>query len=339
MLHEEEERRLFYVAMTRAKDTLAIYAKQGTGADARPTKFLREFMANRAYRKFWVARSAEFTRDIAAREEPGTAVPQSNVAAWLLMPPSASFVTSLSASSIDDYERCPLRFKLEREWNLPRETPASLQYGAAMHRVLRTFYDAQRYGREIGDDKLLEQFRSEMASAGIADRYQYELYLRQGMEQLRQFFEAARSAPQPEVVENERGFELQVGPAKLTGRVDRIDRTGPDTVAIVDYKTGKAKSQQDADESLQLSLYALAAREVLGKRADRLVFHNLEDNTMVNTTRSDAELEAAKVRVQEAADAIARGEFDAKPGYQCAYCPYRNLCPATEKMVAAPHVH
>jgi DNA helicase-2/ATP-dependent DNA helicase PcrA len=335
-LHEEEERRLFYVAMTRAKDTLAIYAHQGKGKkDPKPTQFLREFMANPAYKKFWVARPAEFTQDIAAGEEQRTAVQQSNVAAWLLMPPSASFVAGLSASAIEIYEECPLRFKLEREWNLPREVPASLQYGAAMHRVLRTFYDALRYGREIGDDELLEQFRSGLAAAGIADRYQYELYLRQGIEQLRQFFEAARSAPPPEVIETERGFELQVGSAKLAGRVDRIDRTGPDTVAIVDYKTGKPKSQEDADESLQLSLYALAARETWGKRADRLVFHNLEDNTPVYTTRTDAELEAAKVRVQEVAEGIAQGEFQPKLGYHCAFCPYRNLCPATEKIVAA----
>ncbi len=335
-LHEEEERRLFYVAMTRAKDTLAIYAKQGTGADTRPTKFLREFMAKPAYKKFWSTRPAEFAQDIAAGEAPGIVAPQSNVAAWLLMPPSANFVTGLSATAIEIYEECPLRFKLEREWHLPREVPASLHYGAAMHGVLRTFYDAQRYQREIGDDDLLEQFRAALASAGITDRYQYELYLRQGMEQLRQFFEAARSAPPPEVIETERGFELQVGPAKLAGRVDRIDRTGPDTVAIVDYKTGKPKSQEDADESLQLSLYALAARETWGKRADRLVFHNLENNTPVCATRTDAELEAAKLRVQQVAEGIARGEFAAKPGYHCAFCPYRNLCPATEKMVAAP---
>ncbi|MGD0792015.1 MAG: ATP-dependent DNA helicase [Terriglobales bacterium] len=336
-LHEEEERRLFYVAMTRAKDTLAIYAHQGDGKkDPKPRKFLREFMANPACKKFWVTHPAEFVQDIAAREEPRIAVPQSNVAAWLLMPPSASFVTGLSASAIEIYEECPLRFKLEREWNLPREVPASLHYGAAMHGVLRTFYDAQRYQREISGDDLLEQFRSALASAGIADRYQYELYLRQGMEQLRQFFEAARSAPPPEVIETERGFELQVGSAKLAGRVDRIDRTGPDTVAIVDYKTGKPKSQEDADESLQLSLYALAARETWGKRADRLVFHNLENNTPVCTTRTDAELEAAKLRVQEVAEGIARGEFPPNPKYHCAFCPYRNLCPATEKMVAAP---
>ena len=205
-----------------------------------------------------------------------------------------------------------------------------------MHRVLHTFYDAQRFERKIGDEDLIEQFRADLAAAGIADRYQYDLYLRQGMEQLRQFFEAARGGAAPEVMETEHKFELQVGTAKLTGRVDRMDRTGPDTVAIVDYKTGKPKTQEDADESLQLSLYALAARETLGKRADRLIFHNLENNTPVYTTRTDAELEVAKVRVQKVADRIARGEFPPNPKYHCAFCPYRNLCPATEKVVAAP---
>ena len=337
-LHEEEERRLFYVAMTRAKDTLTIYAHQGRGKkDPKPTQFLREFMVHPAYKKFWSTRSAAAVQDtLFAEEEQRIAVRQSNVAAWLLMPPSASFVTGLSASTIEIYEECPLRFKLEREWNLPRDVPASLHYGAAMHRILHTFYDAQRYGREIGDDDLLELFRSDLAAAGIADRYQYELYLRQGMEQLRQFLEGARSAAPPEVIETERRFELQVGAAKLAGRVDRIDRTGADTVAIVDYKTGKPRSQEDADESLQLSLYALAAREIWGKRADRLILYNLENNTPVCSTRTDAELEAAKLRVEEVAERIARGEFPSKAGYHCAFCPYRNLCPATERAVAAP---
>jgi DNA helicase II / ATP-dependent DNA helicase PcrA len=337
-LHEEEERRLFYVAMTRAKDTLAIYAHQGKGKkDPKPAKFLREFMVHPAYKKFWSTHPAAAVQDtLFAEEEQRIAVQQSTVAAWLLMPPLANFVTGLSASAIEIYEECPLRFKLEREWNLPRDVPASLHYGAAMHRILHTFYDAQRYGREIGDDDLLEQFRADLASTGIADRYQYELYLRQGFDRLRQFFEFARSAPPPEVIETERRFELQVGSAKLAGRVDRIDRTGPDTVAIVDYKTGKPKSQEDADESLQLSLYALAARETWGKHAGRLIFHNLENNTPICTTRDDAELEAAKLRVQEVAEKIARGKFPPNPGYHCAFCPYRNLCPATEKLVAAP---
>jgi DNA helicase-2/ATP-dependent DNA helicase PcrA len=337
LLHEQEERRLFYVAMTRAKDSLAIYAKQGTGTDTRPTKFVREFMGEHAYRKFWRPLQAAAVQDqLFAEEEERVAIQNSNVAAWLLMDPTASFVTGLSATAIETYEECPLRFKLEREWNLPRDVPASLHYGAAMHRVLHAFFDAQRYGRPIADDELLENFRADLAQAGIADRYQYELYLRQGREQLTQFFSSARSGPQPEVLKTEQKFELPVAGVKLTGRIDRMDRLASDGVAIVDYKTGKPRSQQDADESLQLSLYALAAQEAWGLRADRLIFHNLEDNTMVVTTRGSADLEAARNRVRAAAEKIAEGKFLAKTGYHCSLCPYRNLCPATERIVHLP---
>ena len=122
----------------------------------------------------------------------------------------------------------------------------------------------------------------------------------------------------------------------MTGRVDRTDRAGPESVVIVDYKTGKPKSQEEADKSLQLSLYALAAKEVWGQRAERLIFYNLENNTAMSTTRGDAELEAAKERVGEVAEKIAGGAFPAKPGYHCTFCPYRNLCPATEKVVSLP---
>jgi DNA helicase II / ATP-dependent DNA helicase PcrA len=337
VLHEEEERRLFYVAMTRARDTLTIYTHQGRAKkDPVPTSFLREFIAQPAFKRFWTRRSAAAVQDTLFGEEETFAVEHSSVAAWLLMPPSANFVTGLSASAIEIYEQCPLRFKLEREWNLPRDVPASLHYGAAMHRVLLTFYDAQRFGRQITDAELLEIFRADLASTGIADRYQYDLYLRQGMEQLAQFLELARQAPPPEVLQTEKRFEFQVSGAKVTGRVDRIDRSGPEGVDIVDYKTGKPRLQEDADKSLQLSLYALAAREVWGQRAEHLIFYNLENNTVVSTTRGEAELEAAKLRVEDVAEAIASGKFPAKPGYQCKLCPYRNLCPETEKIVAVP---
>jgi DNA helicase-2/ATP-dependent DNA helicase PcrA len=187
-------------------------------------------------------------------------------------------------------------------------------------------------------DQLLEQFREGLAEAGINDRYQYELYLRQGREQLMQFFDAARSAPLPEVLQTEQKFDVRVADTKLTGRVDRIDRLSPDGVAIVDYKTGKPKSQEDADKSLQLSLYALAAKEAWGMRAERLIFHNLENNSVVVTARDAADLETAKNRVRAAADGIAAGKFPAETGYHCSLCPYRNLCPATEKVLNVPQV-
>jgi RecB family exonuclease len=336
VINEEEERRLFYVAMTRARDTLSIYTKQGSAKkDPKPNKFLREFMPNPAYTKFWRSRLAAAVQDELFAEEEKFVIEHSNVAAWLLTPPSTNFFTGLSASAITTYETCPLRFKLEREWNLPHDVPATLHYGAVMHSVLRTLYDARRFNREIADADLIEMMRQGLVDAGIADRYQYELYLKQGTEQLRQFLELARTTPQPDVLQTEQTFDLQVGETKLRGRVDRVDRLASGGVAIVDYKTGKPKSQEEADESLRLSLYALAAREVWGHEVAQLIFYNLENNTAITTTRNHAQLEEAKIKVREVAEDISEGKFDPKPGYHCIFCPYRNLCPATEKVVSA----
>jgi hypothetical protein len=78
-------------------------------------------------------------------------------------------------------------------------------------------------------------------------------------------------------------------------------------------------------------VYAIAAREKWGYHADRLVFYNLQENTAVMTTRGPIQLEEAKIKVEEVAQRIKAGAFDPKPGYHCRLCPYRNVCPATEK--------
>jgi RecB family exonuclease len=150
---------------------------------------------------------------------------------------------------------------------------------------------------------------------------------------LQDFLLAARSAPQVEVLHAEESFEIRVGNTTVNGRIDRIDRCAGGGVIIVDYKTGKARDQEDADQSLQLSLYALAAREKWGYRVDSLVFHNLEENVPVITTRTDAQLREAQDRVEAAAQGIAAGDFRAKVEFHCSFCSYRNLCPAKEKLV------
>ena len=100
---------------------------------------------------------------------------------------------------------------------------------------------------------------------------------------------------------------------------------------ITDYKTGRPKSQEDADKSLQLSIYALAAREKWGYHADQIVFYNLDENSSVVTRRSESPTAGLQAEVEEVARKIAAEEFDAKPGFYCTFCAYRSLCPATEK--------
>jgi DNA helicase-2/ATP-dependent DNA helicase PcrA len=335
-LHNEEERRLFYVAVTRARDSLRIYAKQGTGKkDKTPAGFVRELLAEKSLQAWLVpreSRGAQASLDIAAEAAPEYPAP-SRMAEWLDLPATEGLSARLSASAVDTYERCPLQFKLERDWRMSREAPAAMQYGAAMHRVLRTYYDSVRLGRPKSDAELIELFRDDLKAARIQEDYQHELYEKQGVEQLQDFLAAARSAPQVEVLHAEESFEIRAGNTTVNGRIDRIDRSAGGGVTIVDYKTGKARDQEDADQSLQLSLYALAAKEKWGYRVDSLVFHNLEENVPVITTRSDAQLREAQERVEAAARGIAAGDFRAKVEFHCSFCSYRNLCPAKEKLV------
>jgi DNA helicase II / ATP-dependent DNA helicase PcrA len=329
-LHDQEERRLFYVAMTRARDTLILYGKQGAGKDKTPPGLARELLKDPGLRRWLVQRPARaFQTDLFAEAAPLPAF-VSRTAEWLSLP-AAFPLNRLSPTAIESYEVCPLQFKLEREWRIPRDVPAAMQYGAAMHRVLRTYFDAVRQGRVLADEQLVEMFREDFAQLPIDDAYQRELYEQQGIQQLRDFLEGQRQLPAPRVLHTEEQFEMRVGNATVAGRIDRIDDLGDGRVAIVDYKTGKPRAQEDADESLQLSVYALAAQEKWGYAAERLVFYNLEENSAVMTRRDRFQLDQAKAKVRQVADQIEAGQFEPKPGYHCRLCSYRNLCPATEK--------
>ena len=332
-LHEQEERRLFYVAMTRARDFLTIHAKQGTGkTDKTPPGFLRELLKDASLAP-WLRQSVAdgFQTHLFAHAPQVHSV--SRVTQWLSLPPAVNLHERLSASAVQTYETCPLQFKLDREWRIPSEAPAAMQYGASMHRVLRNYFDSVRFQRPFSEDELIEMLMADLADAGIADHYQRDLYNQQGVEQLRALLEACRKVPAPDVLHTEEWFEIRIGMGVVAGRIDRIDRASGNRVLVIDYKTGKPKSQEDADESLQLSIYALAAREKWGYEAEQLAFYNLEENSLVITRRSDAQLQEARLKVQDVAENITEGHFEPKPGFYCRFCAYKNLCPATETRV------
>jgi RecB family exonuclease len=332
MLHNQDERRLFYVAMTRARDTLHIYGKQGTGKkDPTPAGPIRELLLENSVRGALVSRATMGAPvDLFAEESLGYPEP-SRLANWLNLPATQGLQLQLSASAVDTYERCPLRFKFERDWRLASKPAAAMQYGASMHRVLRNYYDALRAGRPLSEQQLIDDFRNDLASASIQDQYQYELYEKQGVGQLKDFFAAAQRSIPLEVLHTEEWFEIKLGETRLTGRIDRMDRTPDGGVVVVDYKTGKARDQDDADDSLQLSIYAIAAREKWGYDVGSLVFYNLEENVPVATVRSEAELRIARDRVAAAAERIAAGDFKPKVDFHCSFCSFRALCPAKEK--------
>jgi putative RecB family exonuclease len=233
----------------------------------------------------------------------------------------------LSASAIERYRRCPLSYKLALEWKLPEEPAANMQYGAAMHSALLVYFDAIRKGRRISAEDVVQYFLDEFRKAKIEDALQRHLYERDGTQQLLTFLESPAATPHGRVAMLEHTFQCKIAGTDITGRIDRVDETD-DGYVIVDYKTGNPKSQELADKSLQLSIYALAMSA--SKPVKSLIFQNMGDNTAIISLRPPESLQKAEARIAAAAEGIAEGAFEPKPGNHCNWCGYRSICPVKE---------
>jgi DNA helicase-2/ATP-dependent DNA helicase PcrA len=331
-MHAEEQRRLFYVAITRAEDQLILSGKKGRGKnDPTPSGYLRDLVtAGQKSIKGCVDFSLIPTGEVVPVIHAG-AQPMSRIAQWVNLPPLGRTMSrSLSASAVESYTRCPLSFKLGLEWRLPEEPAANMQYGSAMHLALLAHFDSLRKGRPMSVDEVVSYFRIEFQKAKIDDPVQRELYERDGCAQLKAFLESPAATPHGTVALVEHWFKCEIAGTRVTGRIDRVDEDA-DGYVIVDYKTGNPKSQKTADDSLQLSIYAMAIGT--GKPVKTLIFQNLEDNSTVETTRAPEDLRESEARIAAVAAGIAAGQFAAKVGRHCNGCVYRTICPEMEVCV------
>jgi DNA helicase II / ATP-dependent DNA helicase PcrA len=327
-IHKEEERRLFYVAVTRARDTLTLYGRLRGGKQKQevPSGYLRDLSDDSALKH--ALRVRDPLRVV--REEVAHEAPQ-----WVsIAANSKSRAIELSASAIEAYATCPLKFALQKRWRLPEEPSAALQYGAAMHSTLKDFYDAAMRGIDRSPEESVEIFLREFEQAKIEEELQRTLYERQGAEQLRQFIALRALEPKAQVLTTEKSFRFNIEDVAINGRIDRIDRLKSGGVLVLDYKTGAPKDDRDASSSVQLGLYGMAAR-LEGHTVDKMAFYNLEDNTTAETNRINED-KIYKI-VLEVATGIRADEFGPNPGFHCKHCGYNSVCPATaEKVFSRP---
>jgi DNA helicase II / ATP-dependent DNA helicase PcrA len=329
-VNEQEERRLFYVGITRARDRLALCSRPGRGQDPSPPGFLRPLLQNRGLRS--VLRNREALRPAIAADAPSEV---SAVASWMLLPPAFDTVElALSANAVETYSICPLKFKLRRDWKIPGEASAAMQFGNAVHTVLKNYYDPSPGAVDQTATDVVAAFKREFAKAVIEDPVQRQLYEEQGSRHLLIMIES-RPRASIEVIAAEAGFNFKMGKLSVIGRIDRLDRLQGNAVRVVDYKTGVPWDQKDADDSLQLSIYAMGAAEM--KYAPReLVLLNVRGNEEVITGRTPAQLERARRKIEDVAEGIAAQEFEPRPGLHCRWCEFARLCPATEQRVLVP---
>jgi RecB family exonuclease len=160
------------------------------------------------------------------------------------------------------------------------------------------------------------------------------MYEQQGATQLRALLDL-RPKESVEVLAAEHKFTFKLGSLEIVGRIDRMDRLDGNAVRVVDYKTGSPKDRKFADDSLQLSIYAMGVSR-MGYTPRELVLVNVQDATEVVSFRTPKMLETAQRKIEEAAEGIARGDFDPDPGPHCVWCEFRKFCPATEQRVFLP---
>jgi DNA helicase-2/ATP-dependent DNA helicase PcrA len=260
----------------------------------------------------------------------------SRIAGWAeAFHPRAPEPLTLSPSAVNRYRTCPQNFLFGHLWSLKEGPKATLSFGSIMHNTIKRMLSEIRRGHKLPFEEARRIFETEWRSVGFEDEYQEAGYKKDGIEQLRAFHAAVIAAP-PQIREQEKPFELPLdNNVIVTGRMDQVNSLGRNDVEIVDYKTGKPKKEADTKKDLQLSLYALAAKEIFEWNPVRLVFHYLQNNQIQVTTRDSKQLDEAQQIVQEAAADIRAGEFPPKPGYICRNCAYKPICPAHEEALSS----
>ncbi|GAC1616787.1 MAG: hypothetical protein NVS9B13_02640 [Candidatus Acidiferrum sp.] len=343
--HIQEERRLFYVALTRAEERLTITTV--TEKKSKVPVFIEDILMDPSVKKRDVVQIAPKVKPRTAAqgkvsENPGGAdlFPAaygparifSRIAGWAetFHPPTGEPL-KLSPSAIENYRRCPQQYLFGRLWSLREGPQAALSFGSVMHTTIKRFVEQMKKGVKLPFEEVRGIFETEWTSAGFEDEYQEGEYKKDGLEQLKVFHAAMLETP-VDVREQEKSFELPMeNNVIITGRIDQINSLGRSDVEIVDYKTGKPKKDADARKDLQLSIYAIAAKEIFELNPVRLTFHYLQNNQIQVTTRDGKQLEEAQKVVQEAAAEIRAGEFPAKKGFVCRGCAYKGICPAHEE--------
>ena len=364
----QEERRLFYVAMTRARDELILtHAADYGGARARRVSpFVLEAL------DLPVSAGAPGAGAVAAP-------PLDRLATLSPAPPSPSRgdlgpiegPLLLSHSSIDAYLTCPKRYHYVQVLNVPTAPHHSLVYGSALHHAVQEFHRAEARGRVMAETELFAAFDSGWSNEGFVSREHELARQAAGREALRRFRE---SRLQPGTVAPawvERDFAFSLGGNRIRGRFDRVDIVaagdvagvapdigaalaeasagdraradvvepsldlfGREDVTITDYKSSDVrdpvKARQRARESLQLQIYAMAYEAMTGRLPDAVQLHFLDSGLVGRATLDAPRLDKAKERIAAAAAGIRARDYTPKPGTMaCTYCPFREICPSS----------
>ena len=325
-VHTQEERRLFYVAMTRARRELFLTSARDYGG-ARARKVSQ-----------FVLEALDLPKD-AARPFRGKAVeeierfaPPPAPESGALPPLSDAEELLLSHKQVDDYQTCPLKYRYVHLLRVPILRHHTVVYGSTIHAVVEFYLERRVEGNYTSLEDLLAEYDRKWLNQGFISWEHEEERKRAGREALTRFWHQEEAEGlKPTWVEKD--FAFTVGNNRVRGRFDRVDEDLLGAV-IVDYKTSEVTRQKDADrrvaDNLQLKMYALAWREMTGRLPQRVELRFIETHVTGRREPTDADAQEAIAAVEAAAAGIRARHFEATPSRQaCRYCAYSQICPFT----------
>jgi len=319
-----EERRLCFVAMTRARDELILShaVESAAGRCRRPSPFIAEAL--------------DRPPSVPVTSVPDLAtflgLPVDGVTPAPAAPSDMAGSLSLSHSQVDDYLTCPLKYRLRHMARVPTPPHHALVLGNALHQAVAAWHLGRLRGRPLDIDGTLAAFEAHWSSEGFLSRDHEDARYQAGREALRRFVAVAPD-PDRDTVAVERSFQVRLGTDVVRGRYDRVDMTATGAI-ITDYKSSDVRDQARADErareSLQLQVYALAWEAETGQLPRRMELHFLDSGVVGSVLPDPRRLDRARRILAQAATGIRTGSFPARPDMvACGYCPYREICPSS----------
>jgi RecB family exonuclease len=204
-----------------------------------------------------------------------------------------------------------------------------VNFGNAVHQAVAFAHKKRLEGDVISETELIDVFRSVWRSEGYRNEEHEKQRFQQGVEALQAFREREIESG-PDAAAVERHFRVKLEDIVITGSMDRVDE-GPDGVTLIDYKTSEKDDEEKADaeskKNLQLSVYALAYRELTGRLPDRLELRYVLTGTTGTSSCDDERIAKAHAKIEEIAAAIRSGAFEARPDTRkCSICACRPIC-------------
>lgn len=323
--HRQEERRLFYVGMTRAQEGLYFTSAKDYGGkrSRKPSPFVLEALDLSPGDVSIHKRSALEIIERNAPHEEKEQVPYRKI-------PKHELIT-LSHLQIDDYLTCPLKYKYIHILRVPILQHHAVIYGKALHDAVQNYYRYKIQGKSLSLEELISCFEDSWINEGFISREHEERRLEEGKMTLVEFYQKAeQESILPTYIE--KVFNFMLDNDRITGRWDRVDVI-EDKTLIIDYKSSQIEDKKKADKrarnSLQLAIYALAYYKIFGKIPDSVRLHFLETGVIGEASFDENDLEAVVQKIKQASQGIREGIFDSQPDYiACRFCPYNGICPS-----------